>query len=337
MTRRLALVAAAVAALVTVGSASAGGGQQWSGHRITVESRNLFVGFDAAALLSGAITTAQAWSTVLLSDPEGRASAWADEIAAARPDVVGLQEATLFRTGPVFNPAPAAAVAFDYVALLVDALADRGLTYVPVATAANLDAEVPVGPPHLIDVRLTDRDVLLVRAVEQTGALKVLDAAAGNFAATLPAGPFLFKRGWNAVDLELHGARSRVVNTHLEALHEGIRFTQASELLAGPAANPGPTILIGDFNSGAPEPTPTYGLLTGQFSDVWPVVGSGPGLTCCHDDLTPAIPYNERIDLVLTGAGITPLSADVIGDVPGASFPFFASDHAGIVATVELP
>jgi hypothetical protein len=77
--------------------------------------------------------------------------------------------------------------------------------------------------------------------------------------------------------------------------------------------------------------------LTSRFDDVWSAVGQGPGLTCCHDDLTPAIPYDERIDLVLVRGGISPVSAHVIGDVPAAAgFPFFPSDHAGVVATVEI-
>jgi endonuclease/exonuclease/phosphatase family metal-dependent hydrolase len=326
-----------MAALAAAGMARADdGGNQWSGHRITVETRNLFVGFDAAALTFGAITPAQAWTDVLLSDPEGRAAAWADEIVRARPDVVGLQEATLYQTGPLLDPAPATTVAFDFVDLLVGALAERGLTYVPVATVRNLVAEVPVGPPFFLDVRLTDRDVLLVRDDPQTGRLKVLGADSGTFAAALPAGGLTFTRGWTSVDVKLHGRTVRVVNTHLEAFHEGVRFAQAAELLAGPAANPGPTILVGDFNSGPPA-GPTYAFLTSRFADVWPAVGAGAGLTCCHDDLTPAIPYDSRIDLVLAEDGIAPVSADVIGDVPAPSFPFFPSDHAGVVATVELP
>lgn len=325
-----------VVAIVAAATANANAGQQWSGHQITVETRNLFVGFDAAALLSGAITPADAWATILASDPAGRAERWADEIAEAQPDVVGLQEASLFRTGPLLDPAPATTVAFDFVTLLVDALAERSLTYVPIATVENLEAEVPVGPPYLIDVRLTDRDVLLVRVDPQTGRLNVLDAQTGNYSASLTVGGITLTRGWVSTDVKLHGRIVHIVNTHLEAFAEPVRFAQASELLAGLGANLGPTILIGDFNSGPPAPSPTYGLLTGQFDDVWSTVGQGPGLTCCHDDLTTAIPYDQRIDLVLVRGGVSPVSAHVIGDVPGANFPFFPSDHAGVVATVEI-
>jgi endonuclease/exonuclease/phosphatase family metal-dependent hydrolase len=225
MRGRLIIVAVAIVAAATAGAAAhAGDGQQWSHHRITVETRNLFVGFDAGALLAGTITPAQAWTTVLLSDPAGRAERWAEEIADARPDVVGLQEAALFRTGPLLDPAPATTVAFDFVKLLVDALAERGLTYVPVATAQNLDAEAPVGPPYFFDARVTDRDVLLVRAEPETGRVSVLDAQAGNYALALPVGPFTVKRGWAAADVKLHGRTVRLVDTHLESFAEPPRF-----------------------------------------------------------------------------------------------------------------
>ena len=157
-----------------------------------------------------------------------------------------------------------------------------------------------------------------------------------DYAFALHFGPVTASRGWAAADLKLHGRTVRVVDTHLEAFAEAPRLVQASELLAGPAASPGPTILLGDFNSGPPAPLPTYNLLTGTFADIWSALGLGPGLNCCHDDLTSAIPYDQRVDLVLERNGISPLSARVIGDVPGASFPFFPSDHAGVVATVEI-
>ena len=338
MKGRLTTVALAIVFAATAATAQAGDGQQWSGHRITVESRNLFVGFDAGAALVGAITPAQAWTTLLASDPAGRAESWADEIAAARPDVVGLQEAMLFRTGPILNPAPAQTVAFDFVDLLLDALAARGLSYEAVAMIENLDVEVPVfAPPAFVfDARVTDRDVMLVRSDPQMGILKTSGAAAANFATMVPpVGGVPVERGWTAVDLTLHGRTVRVVNTHLEAFSPLVAAGQALELLAGPAAGPGPTILLGDFNAEPGEPA--YAVLAGAgYADVWPAVGAGPGLTCCHDDLTPAIPYDERIDLVFVRGGISPVSADVIGDEAAAGFPFFPSDHAGVVATVEI-
>jgi endonuclease/exonuclease/phosphatase family metal-dependent hydrolase len=301
--------------------------------RITVETRNLFVGFDVGALLSGAITTAEAFDTFLASNPAARAEAWADEIAATGADVVGLQEALLMRTGPFPDPAPADTVTVDFVALLLDALAARGLTYAPVATASNFAPEGAVGPPFSIDVRAIDRDVTLVRVHPR---LQVVRASSGNYATTLATRFGPVQRGWTAVDVRLDGRTVRVVNTHLEAADERVRLAQAVELVQRQAGNRVPTILVGDFNSGPPAPTPTYELLARAFTDVWPQVGSGPGLTCCHDDATPAIPFDQRIDLILAGRGVRPVAATLVGAVPGSAFPFFPSDHAGVVATLEV-
>jgi hypothetical protein len=56
-----------------------------------------------------------------------RAEALADEIVRASPDLVGLQEAALFRTQiPADGPAtPATNVSYDFIQILIDALEDR--------------------------------------------------------------------------------------------------------------------------------------------------------------------------------------------------------------------
>src|SRR5581483_7765632 len=89
-----------------------------------------------------------AYSQVEATDFPGRAQALAREIDLVRPDAIGLQEAAL--------GGPATHVAYDFVSLLVEALAARGLHYAPVAVSSNYDAEVPTSLGE--DVRLTDRD-----------------------------------------------------------------------------------------------------------------------------------------------------------------------------------
>lgn len=344
--KRCGVAAAALAlAAFAAGAAHAGKGIPHD-HVLTVETRNLFIGFDAGELLATFDTTG-AWADVHASDPAGRAEEWANEIAAARPHLVGLQEAALYETGPLFNPLPATTVEFDFIDLLLDALAAKGLTYVQVATFEGTEVEFPTFFPFFEDVRFTDRVAILARADAAGGLLKLSGPQTGAYAVNLvvpgtPIGDVTVERGWAAVDAKWRGKSFRFVTTHLEAFAEVIRFAQAAQLLAGPAAGPQPTVLLGDFNSDANDPplaAPTYWSLVGAgFTDVWAAVFPGvPGLTCCHDDLTTAIPYDERLDLVLVKGGITALDGDVIGDVAGASFPFFPSDHAGVVAKVQLP
>ena len=307
--------------------------------RITVETRNLFTGFDLDAAFTGHLSPPNAWATLVASDPARRAESWADEIEASQPDIVGLQEAMLFGTGPLMSSGPAETVAFDFVELLVNALEARGLTYVPETMIDNLDVVVPIyAPPSMtFNCYLTDRNVILVRDHrKKPKILKTEVSTSGAFTTSVPPIPGMsLKRGWNAVDLVVHEQRLRVINTHLEASSPEVAAGQAVELLAGPADWKGPTILLGDFNANSGDAA--YDLLTrAGYVDVWPLVGSGTGFTCCHDDLTTSNPYSERIDVVFSRGGITPISADLIGDVPGPGFPFFASDHAGVVAMLEL-
>src|SRR5947209_4829914 len=89
-----------------------------------------------------------------------RAQAVAREIGAQHPDLVVLQEAGVWRTGPFGQP-PATTVQFDSLQSLLDALKQQGLAYMPVAVMNEFDLE---GPSSLgFDVRYTDRDVILAR------------------------------------------------------------------------------------------------------------------------------------------------------------------------------
>lgn len=326
-----------------------------AGHerQVTVMTRNLFVGTDLTPIftaptlpqLVGATTTAFL-EVQATSFPE-RADSIADEIAATRPDVVGLQEAMLIRTDvPADGRAtPAETVAYDYLETLLAALAVRGLDYEAVAVVTNADNELPTALGF--DVRATDRDAILVNR-DRRPRLKVSNAQAGNFFVRVTfqtiLGPMPFPRGWTSVDVKLRGQRFRVVNTHLEGFSAAVQVAQGAELLAGPAGSTLRTLLIGDFNSRADGTgTPTYGILRAAgFADAWSDVHPGdPGLTCCWEThlLSPVPPFDERIDLVLARGSFAALRAEIVGeDAVGDRTPsgLFHSDHAGVVATLRL-
>jgi endonuclease/exonuclease/phosphatase family metal-dependent hydrolase len=285
------------------------------------------------------------WAQVQANDFPARAQALADEIATAKPDLVGLQEAMLFRTdtppdGPGTN---AETVAYDFVSLLRAALARRGLDYSAVSVFTGTDAELPAGLPPTLDVRLTDHVVVLARVDEKTADLKLSNPESGPYptALTVPtvAGPVTLPRGWASVDVKIRGKSFRFVTTHLESFSAAVRNLQASELLAGPVDTSLPVVLVGDMNSG---PGTDLGadsiLLGGGFSDAW---NDGPGLTCCHavDLHNPDPTLTKRIDLVLTKGGFEAVSADVVGEEPSDRTPsgLWPSDHAGVVATLRLP
>jgi endonuclease/exonuclease/phosphatase family metal-dependent hydrolase len=315
-------------------------------------TRNLYLGtdlnpiFQATSLPALYAAVGAAWAQVQANDYPARAQALADEIAASRPDLVGLQEAMLFRTDvPPDGPAtPAETVAYDFVDLLVDALADRGLVYDPVSIYTGTDAELPAGLPPTKDVRLTDRVVVLARADEKTADLKLSNPQSGRYGAALTvttvAGPLTLPRGWASVDVKIRGKSFRFVTTHLEAFTPLVRNPQAAEILSGPADTDLPVVLVGDMNSGPGGDLTAYGILTGPtggFADAW---SSGP-LTCCHkNDLhNPDPTLTKRIDLILTRGGFETVSADIVGEAAAdrTASGLWPSDHAGVVATLGLP
>jgi len=347
--KALAVVATLAALAVPAGRAE--GPHPFKGDRqVTVMTRNLFLGTDLTPILTAPNAPAlyaavgAAWTQVQANDFPARAGAIADEIAAARPDLVGLQEAMLFRTDvPADGPAtPAEDVAYDFVGLLVAALADRGLTYEAVSAFTGTDAELPAGLPPAKDVRLTDRVVVLARADDVRPRLKLSNPQSGAYptALTVPtaAGPLTLPRGWASVDVKLRGRSFRFVTTHLEAFSGAVRNAEAAQLVAGPAATDLPVVLVGDMNSGPGMDMTAYGILTGGgFEDAW----TGGPLTCCHkvDLHDPSPAMTKRIDLVLTRGGFSTVAADVVGEdaadrTAGGLWP---SDHAGVAATLRLP
>ena len=102
MRRRCA--AAALATLFLVAAPAAASAEREGGRTLTVMSRNVFLGADLAPFVgTGSLDELSAspgavWSRIEANRFEQRAHALAAEIAAARPDVVGLQEVSLYRS-----------------------------------------------------------------------------------------------------------------------------------------------------------------------------------------------------------------------------------------------
>ena len=344
--------ALAGAAALIVPGALADDPRPFAGDRqVTVMSRNLYLGTDLAPLFAASTpfglfaSVGAGWEQVQANDFAERAEVLAAEIAASEPDLVGLQEAALYRTdAPPDGPAsPAETPELDFIGLLLDALADRGLAYEAVSTFTGTDAELPAGLPPAFDLRLTDRVVILARTDEKTADLKLSNPQSGAFSASLTvptaAGPLVLPRGWASVVVKIRGKQFRFVTTHLEAFSPAVRNAQAAELLAGPAETGLPVVLVGDLNSGPGFDLGAYtALQSGGFADAW---AGGPGITCCFAaDLSDAgATLTKRIDVVLTRGGFETVSADVVGEDPAdrTSSGLWPSDHAGVVATLRLP
>ena len=312
---------------------------------LTVMTRNMDEGTDfgyitAAAghpeLLGGAIVAT--FCEVVASNVEQRAARIADEIAAAQPDLVSLQEVAEWQS---FAPLPCSGpVRIDAESALLDQLTADGVTYTVVKQLNEFDSSSIPGLP----LSFLDRDVLLARA-EPARQLTLANSNAQHFTTllTLPLAPGLnatILRGWISVDATVRGRTVRVIATHLESFHESIQEAQALELAGGPGDTSLPVVIAGDLNTGPGSgQTGSYNLLTQSagFTDTWAVTQpSDPGFTdsfYTEDPLTPAVP-SERIDLILVRGVVVPSAPKDY--LVGTENPH-PSDHAGVVAKVTIP
>jgi endonuclease/exonuclease/phosphatase family metal-dependent hydrolase len=361
MVRRASLAAPVFAALLVIvtlvpATADAGGGE------LTVMTRNLSFGTDLGPIVAATTefefvsAVAAAFTQAQASDFPGRAKAWADEIERARPDLIGLQEAALWRTqAPAdFSPTPnATRVEADLVGLLLAELRSRGLKYEVVIAQSGYDIEAPgLFPTGFVDVRLTQREVILAR---KSPGLKLTNAQVGQYAAyvtvpTIIGVPVALPWAWASIDVKRSGQSFRFATTHLDPISGVAQQLQASEFLAGPESTPLPIVWVGDFNSdaegtvitGAPSATATYGsIIASGYSDAWSARHrSDPGFTCCQATnlLNPISTLTERVDLVLTRGPFHVGKASLVGDEAADRLPsgLWPSDHAGVVVTLEL-
>lgn len=307
-------------------------------NKIDVMTANLYLGADIFRIVEAAADTSnpyaiptavtQVFGIVQATNFPERAEAIADTIMTRRPDVVGLQEVSWYRTGPNDGGVNAAESAYDFLEILMNALAARGLDYRVAGEAINADVEAPMFVSEagdLADLRLTDRDVILVRGDVASGT-----PYAGTYSlnAGFDLGPedpsdpdknnVYFTRGYVMVPVTVKGRSYLFVNTHLETRLNGddplgilYQFAQAAEL-AGTIAHANgvlfgdlPVVLVGDLNSdpndapvAVPEPLqstigtdmlyPPYMVFAGAgYTDTW-LHRQGPmdtGETCCHDEV----------------------------------------------------
>lgn len=337
--------------------------------RLTVMTQNLYLGSSLGPALAAGNQTefieaiSQIYATVQYTNFPKRAQAIADEVQEKRPDLIGLQEVTKW-TAEGKNPPPS----YDYLQILRNALAARGLHYSVAAVAhnANIGPAPLVGtggscplvmatPPYTCTLTLEDRDVILVS--QDRPGLIWSNPRTGRYATQqvvgTPVGALSFDRGWAGIDVSLFNRPFRFVTTHLETEESpAVQEAQAAEFLAGPAA--GETVVAtGDFNSASDgSTTGSYAQLTapGKFQDAWNEGKLGAGVSCCQESEVvpqlapgqlnnPASTLATRIDLILSRGSVSSSGGEaaLIGNNPfQAEPPFWPSDHAGVVANLNV-
>jgi endonuclease/exonuclease/phosphatase family metal-dependent hydrolase len=310
---------------------------------------------------------------VARTDFRTRSKLLAAEIAATRPDLIGLQEVALWRHGPMqldhVGRPDATEVDYDFLVMLLADLANHGVRYEVVHVQQLSDVEAPAftGNPYTgtaglaADVRLTDRDVILLR----TEAGLRIEASGGGqyqqrFEVQLGDTIFPFVRGYAWADVAVGSARIRFVNTHLESQSARLARAQAEEMLMGPAGDPSlPTVIACDCNSNpaslaARWSVPigsgaAYRLITERhgYADLWlqQPGRDGPGNTAWLGELVndETADFERRLDLVLarsaTAGQIVANRAEVTGDELSDRDPvstLWPSDHAGVVVELRI-
>ncbi len=360
------------------------------GQPVTVMSRNLYLGADLGRAVAATTqkdfldATSTIWAYINVNRFDVRAEGIADEIDATGAELVGLQEAWTWRyrdTGPVPCEAkaltpdsadlaswPDTTVRYDYVQLVLDALAARGLSFRAASTVELTDLQAPIvkttEPLTFACIRGTDHGVILARDDVQTrGAqahvyenlLSFTIALAGQPPVQLPV-----KRGWVSVEAKPHdaplGAPPReaewftFASTHLEAYAAPVREAQAAELRAALVLLRR-VILVGDLNSHPGTEGEAVLTAPGGLADVWQLVNSNDsGYTSPYPEIllvpenAPDAVLSERIDYVRVEGRLTPLAAGVVGTTAAERIPLpddptqtlWPSDHAGLWATIRL-
>jgi endonuclease/exonuclease/phosphatase family metal-dependent hydrolase len=310
--------------------------------KITVMSRNLFLGADLIPLVPakpGAEfehAAGQVFAQVESTEAEARMKLVAGEIASAKPDLVGLQEVTLWRTGPKDDPAPSTDVQIDYLASLMSALKASGASYRVVADQRTLDLEGPTD--RGFDIRFTDGNVILARKGVKVSHSRSADFKSQLKIPTAAVGTISVNRSFNQLDAVVGKAKLHFVNAHLEAYSPEFRLKQAKELVKGPLKQKKiPTVLVGDLNSGpklpkAEDRPPYRAIAAAGYKEA-----RTPKFNCCFNDDLVTGPWDHIVDHIMTRPKFTVVKSFVTGftnKTPGGKAP---SDHGGVVSVLRLP
>lgn len=353
-------------------------GNPGKGKVVNTMTRNLYLGANLAPAIGAPSLEAfvaangQILREVTANNFPLRAKGLAQEILTQKPDLVGLQEVALWRTGPpslvpVLTGEPSATtVRYDYLAELLAELNKGPDRYEVVVDQDEFDLEAPAdenevpgdGPEAAIanaeiNGRLTMRDVILSR---RGAGVQTANPQSANFktllAVPILGQPLTIKRGWTATDAKVRGSGwFRFVNTHLEAfdlaaLVPSVRALQAAELVApgGPADSNLPVILLGDLNSDddtvAPGDQQAYRvLLEAGFVER----STNDPLSCCLKSSLLEVgkggsvaDFDHQVDHIMTRdpEAVTLVDSTVTGLQPVNNF--WNSDHAGVFSALRF-
>ena len=380
-------------------------------YRVTVMSRNLYLGADvgvALELIPNFPKAAQfMWDQVKQTNFSTRAPKLAREAAQDRPEIIGVQEATIwYCKKDLFSEK---VEVFNFLDDFIAATKTTGVGY-SLASANGVEAFNPgysiSAIPYLTKVRdpetfnpifkqdtaacgFTIGDALLVRDDVKSSILQVGNS---EYDATYSIVPTIMTiyRGYTWADFKVQDSVVRLITTHLESIWDENKIPnsalQAQQLVADLKDAKMPVIIMGDFNAdyrdprpaGDPNPglqpvasdtCPTPGgakcnayrtMLEAGFENASPdgknpryftwgatALLNGPDKSRIKSakEFGNQYGFTDRLDYIFTKNAYATVSSKIIGNVwPDGSSVWdcgkdkcFASDHAGVIATIELP
>ncbi|MEA2159257.1 MAG: hypothetical protein QOD66_1637 [Solirubrobacteraceae bacterium] len=330
----LLLVAVAAGALAAAAGSHA---RSASTSRVTVMTRNLFLGTNLLPLATAAPgapfehAVSAALANVRATGPTARMKLIAREIAGAKPDLVGLQEVSIWSTGPVGGPP--SHVVVDYLKVIQGELRRLHAPYRVVARRLSLKLRGVSSAG--VEVGLTDGNVILARS-----GVRISHAHSGDFShqlkiTTKALGSVTVTRSWNALDATVRGADLHFVNAHLEAYSTSVRLQQARELVADPLRSRRPTILVGDLNSGPHLPIPADRPPFEAISAAGFVDARTARPNCCFNDDLHTGRWDHIVDHIMTKPKLRLVRSGLTGRET-TSAGRHPSDHGGVVSEFAL-
>lgn len=364
--RRIVLLPTLFFLLYSTSATQAQANSPQSPKPVSVMTQNMDAGTDLTFVIGGllnlgGLTVPQAvgitYQEILASGIPLRTSLLAAKVAVEKPDLLALQEATLWRTGPTVDTATTVLV--DQLDLLRSDLAADGVAYDIVAVNSLTDVALPFPAQIGGAFRFTDRDVLLVRADLHRPAFRLSDVQSVIFNAEYPLAGLDIPSGYISVIVHSGDRDFRLVTTHLQTAIKGdsaattVQLAQAKQILTDLHNSPLPAVIAGDFNSDAisgtsgsgPDNTATAALIEAAgYADTWSVLNnsiSGPTWPFYLEDQFPPAPFVgpatpfERIDLIFS-KDLNVVSVEHIVAPGSPTTVPYASDHAGVLAVFQF-
>lgn len=302
---------------------------------IKVMSRNLYLGADVGVALAKIPNMPAAaqfmWDQVQKTDFSQRKKILADQIRTESPDVIGIQEATIWYCEAHFWSGKTEVFNFTQ-----ELLAELGGDYV-IAAKNGVEANNPgysIGPiPFLTKVHdpktfqslfgqndadcgFQIGDALLIKKSLSQYVNQVGNSEYKDVYKVVPTVMEIY-RGYAWADITVQGTNVRFVTTHLESLWDANKVPkaadQARQLVADLVKTESPIVVIGDFNSDPRDPRPLDAPNPGEqptASDKCPAGSSicnaykvmrEAGFTDAGPDASDPSTYSWGMNALLTG------------------------------------